>query len=142
MEHTPCYAAALAGHKSNDPNIDAGAVGRKSRSSQAQRPNFQLELSGVRWRCGRNGEQLFSRTSPEASNPMTRSAFFQKTSYTVYIVINKEESAMFKSAMLWPFFSFIPGLLRTICRGNQSSVPVHVGQFAGSLLPRNTWDHS
>ncbi len=49
---------------------------------------------------------------------------------------------MFKNAKFWPIFSLIPSLLRALTKGNQPSVPVHVGQFAGSLLSRNTWDHS
>jgi hypothetical protein len=48
---------------------------------------------------------------------------------------------MFKNAILWPIYTLIPSLLRAFTRGNQSSAPVHIGQFAGSLLPRSDRDH-
>jgi hypothetical protein len=49
---------------------------------------------------------------------------------------------MFRNAKLWPLFSLISSLLRALTKGNQPSGEMHVGQFAGSLLPRNDRDHS
>ena len=51
--------------------------------------------------------------------------------YILFIsCIRKEETAMLK---------FIINLLT---RRHKLHAPEHVGMFAGSLLPRSTWDHS